>query len=162
MGANLQLQRELYGAPLADLAGRVRSALGLTQGRLADTLGLSAPMLSQLVSGQRVKIGNPAVVSRLEALLALADEAPTLTITEQETRLAAVKSQALTLGSTRTTSPRAGSDRGDDALRAIRATAPPDALQRAADRLSDLPELADLAALVRAAAEVETGEQADG
>jgi hypothetical protein len=36
---------------------------------------LSAPMLSQLMSGQRAKIGNPAVVQRLQALQELAAEA---------------------------------------------------------------------------------------
>jgi transcriptional regulator with XRE-family HTH domain len=68
----LEQQRSLYGAPLAELAAEATGALGLTQGRLAEVLGLSAPMLSQLVGGQRVKIGNPAVVHRLQAVLALA------------------------------------------------------------------------------------------
>ncbi|WP_420323160.1 DNA-binding protein [Kribbella catacumbae] len=47
---------------------RIGGTLGLTQARLAEAIGLSAPMLSQLMSGQRVKIGNPAVVSRLHSL----------------------------------------------------------------------------------------------
>ena len=37
-------------------------------------LGLSAPMLSQLMSGQRAKIGNPAVVQRVQALQELAGQ----------------------------------------------------------------------------------------
>ena len=65
---NRKQQIDLYGEPLGDLVRRIGSALGLTQARLAETIGLSAPMLSQLMSGQRVKIGNPAVVSRLQAL----------------------------------------------------------------------------------------------
>ncbi|GAB2608552.1 helix-turn-helix domain-containing protein [Kribbella endophytica] len=65
---NLQLQTELYGEPLGDLIRRVAGTLGLTQARVADVIGLSAPMLSQLMSAQRVKIGNPNVVSRLQAL----------------------------------------------------------------------------------------------
>lgn len=65
---NLRQQTELYGEPLGDLMRRIGGTLGLTQARLAEAIGLSAPMLSQLMSGQRVKIGNPAVVSRLHSL----------------------------------------------------------------------------------------------
>ncbi|MGC4939625.1 helix-turn-helix domain-containing protein [Kribbella sp. DT2] len=65
---NLQQQTELYGEPLGDLVRRIAGTLGLTQARVADVIGLSAPMLSQLMSAQRVKIGNPNVVSRLQAL----------------------------------------------------------------------------------------------
>jgi transcriptional regulator with XRE-family HTH domain len=69
---NLQQQTELYGEPLGELVRRVAGPLGLTQGALAQVIGLSAPMLSQLMSAQRVKIGNPAVVSRLQTLDELA------------------------------------------------------------------------------------------
>ncbi|TCO34007.1 hypothetical protein EV652_10272 [Kribbella steppae] len=69
---NLQQQTELYGEPLGELVRRVAGPLRLTQGALAQVIGLSAPMLSQLMSAQRVKIGNPAVVSRLQALDELA------------------------------------------------------------------------------------------
>jgi len=69
---NLQQQTELYGEPLGELVRRVAGPLGLTQGALAQVIGLSAPMLSQLMSAQRVKIGNPAVLSRLQALDELA------------------------------------------------------------------------------------------
>jgi len=69
---NRQQQTELYGEPLGDLLRRIGGALGLTQAGLAETIGLSAPMLSQLMSAQRVKIGNPAVVARLHALDELA------------------------------------------------------------------------------------------
>ena len=65
---NLQQQTELYGEPLGELMRRIGGALGLTQARLAETIGLSAPMLSQLMSAQRVKIGNPAVVPALHSL----------------------------------------------------------------------------------------------
>ncbi|WP_350274171.1 DNA-binding protein [Kribbella sp. HUAS MG21] len=70
---NLQQQVELYGEPLGDVVRRITGALGLTQGGLAQVIGLSAPMLSQLVSAQRVKIGNPAVVARLRSVSELAD-----------------------------------------------------------------------------------------
>lgn len=91
IAGNLDRQRELYGEPLRDLADRVMSALGLTQGRLAEALGLSAPMLSQLLSGRRVKIGNPAVLHRLQSLLDLADEAPSLTAEELSARMTAAR-----------------------------------------------------------------------
>ncbi|MFC4034172.1 helix-turn-helix domain-containing protein [Streptomyces polygonati] len=68
----MELQRGWYGEPLGDLFRRVIADLGLNQVRLAGVLGLSAPMLSQLMSGQRAKIGNPAVVQRLQALQELA------------------------------------------------------------------------------------------
>lgn len=91
ISSNLAQQRALYGEPLRDLADRVMGALGLTQGRLAEALGLSAPMLSQLLSGRRVKIGNPAVVQRLQSLLDLADEAPGLTTDELAARMTAAR-----------------------------------------------------------------------
>ncbi|MDO5495795.1 MAG: helix-turn-helix domain-containing protein [bacterium] len=71
---NINEQRSLYGEPLGAIAHGVMEALGLTQSRLAAVLGLSAPMLSQLMSGRRVKIGNPAVLARLEELTGLAAE----------------------------------------------------------------------------------------
>lgn len=67
-----ELQRSWYGEPLGTLFRRLIDDLGLNQARLAATLGLSAPMLSQLMSGQRAKIGNPAVVQRVQALQELA------------------------------------------------------------------------------------------
>jgi hypothetical protein len=71
----IALQRGWYGEPLGDLFRRLIADLGLNnQVRLAGVLGLSAPMLSQLMSGQRAKIGNPAVVQRLQMLQELAWE----------------------------------------------------------------------------------------
>jgi predicted transcriptional regulator len=69
-----ELQSQWYGEPLGDLFRRLIEDLGLNQARLASVLGLSAPMLSQLMSGQRAKIGNPAVVQRVQALQELAAE----------------------------------------------------------------------------------------
>src|SRR3954452_22198394 len=68
------LQRTWYGEPLGALFRKLIDDLGLNQARLAGVLGLSAPMLSQLMSGQRAKIGNPAVVQRLHALRGLGPE----------------------------------------------------------------------------------------
>jgi predicted transcriptional regulator len=71
----MELQRGWYGEPLGDLFRRLIADLGLNnQVRLAGILGLSAPMLSQLMSGQRAKIGNPVVVQRLQMLQELAWE----------------------------------------------------------------------------------------
>jgi predicted transcriptional regulator len=69
-----ELQSQWYGEPLGTLFRRLIDDLGLNQARLATVLGLSAPMLSQLMSGQRAKIGNPAVVQRVQALQELASE----------------------------------------------------------------------------------------
>ena len=66
-------QRALYGESWADRLGRLMAAYRLSQARLAGVIGLSAPMLSQLVTGHRVKISNPAVfgrIVRLEELMA--------------------------------------------------------------------------------------------
>ncbi|MFE9459830.1 helix-turn-helix domain-containing protein [Streptomyces californicus] len=69
-----ELQRSWYGEPLGALFRRLIDDLGLNQARLAAVLGLSAPMLSQLMSGQRAKIGNPAVVQRVQALQELSGQ----------------------------------------------------------------------------------------
>ncbi len=61
----LAQQVTLYGEPLASRFERLRRAYRIPQSRLAAVIGLSAPMLSQLASAQRVKISNPAVYARL-------------------------------------------------------------------------------------------------
>ncbi|TLP98106.1 threonine/serine exporter family protein [Nesterenkonia salmonea] len=71
---NRQAQRAAYGEPLNETFDRIRQAFGLNQASLASILGLSAPMLSQLNSAQRVKIGNPAVLSRVHQLNELVDQ----------------------------------------------------------------------------------------
>lgn len=65
---NRAKQSELYGEPLGDMLARLMTTLRVTQARVARVLGVSAPMLSQLATGQRVKIGNPAALQRLQAL----------------------------------------------------------------------------------------------
>jgi transcriptional regulator with XRE-family HTH domain len=65
---NRRRQRELYGCPLGDRVRTLTGTLGITQARLAHTLGISPPMLSQLASARRVKIGDPAVLARLQLL----------------------------------------------------------------------------------------------
>lgn len=72
-------QREMYGESWADRFGRLLRGYGVSQARLAGVIGLSAPMISQLMSGQRVKISNPAVygrIVRLEELLGSPEAVP--------------------------------------------------------------------------------------
>jgi len=65
-------QLAIYGESWADRFGRLLAGFAISQSRLAAVIGLSAPMMSQLITGQRVKISNPAVygrIVRLEELL---------------------------------------------------------------------------------------------
>ena len=66
---NRAVPAELYGAPLGDVLDELTAAFEVSRGAIAHALGLSAPMLSQLASGHRVKIGNPSAVHRLQRLL---------------------------------------------------------------------------------------------
>lgn len=65
---NLAQQREWYGEPLGDRVRRLVVAFDVSQAHLAEVLGISPPMLSQLMSGRRAKIGNPAVLARMVML----------------------------------------------------------------------------------------------
>lgn len=69
---NVRSQQQLYGEPIADIVGRIGRNLAMNQAQVARGVGLSAPMLSHLVSGRRVKIGNPQALTRLHALDELA------------------------------------------------------------------------------------------
>jgi transcriptional regulator with XRE-family HTH domain len=93
---NREQQAAVYGEPLGNVLGRIGEQLGLTQARIAGILGLSAPMLSQLASGHRVKIGNPVAVQRLQALVGLgaAVAAGRVPMAEVEVRLADISAQA--------------------------------------------------------------------
>lgn len=62
---NIELQREWYGEPLGDRVRRLVVAFDVSQAYLAEVLGISAPMLSQVMSGRRAKIGNPVVLARM-------------------------------------------------------------------------------------------------
>ena len=66
--ASDERQRAMYGQTWSDRLSRLLQAYHLTQARLAGVLGLSAPMVSQLMSGQRVKISNPLVYARIVRL----------------------------------------------------------------------------------------------
>lgn len=93
---NRRQQTELYGQPLGELLGGIAGQLGLNQVRLAAILGLSAPMLSQLMSARRAKIGNPEAAQRLQALLGLSGEVAAGRVGGEQiaARLAAIGVQA--------------------------------------------------------------------
>ncbi|MFB9908198.1 XRE family transcriptional regulator [Allokutzneria oryzae] len=149
---NLALQREWYGEPLGDRVRRLVVAYSTSQAQLADVLGISAPMLSQVMSGRRAKIGNPAVLARLVML-----ERRVLT-----TGVAAGEREAVerALEEVRASQPTVGLDTlpvdegGADhaAVTRLRELAVAEELAGAARLLSDrYPALAEL--LARAAAE---------
>lgn len=148
-------QAEMYGEPLNALVGRVSSGLGLTQRQVADVLGLSAPMLSQLVGGRRVKIGNPAVVSRLGSLLDLAERAPGMTREALTEALDDVRAARPTLTSSAGTAQVSGgaaasSDTRGAALAELRGLATSEQLAAVATLCG--PAAPQLAALLREAA----------
>lgn len=155
---NRVLQAEMYGEPLGELFRRIGRALGLTQARLAEVVGLSAPMLSQLMSGQRVKIGNPAVVHRMQTLAELASTVVEggADAAEVERRIAEIKgaSGVLSRSSTTGTPTTHTAERQADpriAVRAVqdlfRAVASADEILGAAKLLE--PTYPELAQLVR-------------
>lgn len=90
---NLERQVEWYGEPLGERFRRLLSRLRLSQAQLAGVLGLSAPMLSQLMSGHRAKISNPVVLARLLQLEALVHDPgwDTLAPAERQRRLEDVR-----------------------------------------------------------------------
>ena len=102
---NLAQQVEVYGESAAALVGRIRDRLGLTQRRIASVLGLSPAMLSQLVTGQRIKIGNPAVVGRLTALIELADGDTVPSGSDLERRLEQIQAETRKLSTVSATRP---------------------------------------------------------
>lgn len=67
-------QAALYGAPLADVLGQCGATLGLNQAGIARLLGISAPMLSQLINARRIKIANPVAAARLTRMVTLASD----------------------------------------------------------------------------------------
>lgn len=141
----LEQQTELYGAPLADTVRRVTGTLGLSQSRVAKVIGMSAPMLSQLVTGTRVKIGSPRSLARLQSLVRLCDEVDRGLAHEQlESRLEEISNQALdtlTRPASRVPSARPAAP----VQQLLRAVASGRELRAAAALLSDQhPDLAEL------------------
>lgn len=72
--ANRAAQRDIYGESLGVVVDRCRGVLDVTQARVAALLGISAPMLSQLITGHRIKIGNPSAVQRLRVMVEACDD----------------------------------------------------------------------------------------
>lgn len=71
VSANRAQQAALYGAPLGEVIGHCAGVLGLRQQEVAALLGLSAPMVSQLMSARRIKIANPVAAERLRTMVEL-------------------------------------------------------------------------------------------
>jgi hypothetical protein len=144
----LAQQRAIYGTPLAERFGAMMGVYRLSQRSLARVLGLSAPMLSQLINAQRIKIGNPAVYERLVMLEERQDEP------DHERVLAEVQASApvLTTHASRGRQPDAGTPEGGDLAAQLARLAGADPLLAAAQAARQAGG-ADLAeALERAAA----------
>ena len=144
--AVLAAQTEMYGEPLGTRMGRLLAAYRISQARLAAVLGLSPPMLSQLMSAQRAKISNPAVLGRLvrlEELAAAATDPATREASLEQVRQSRPTLHTGQLATSAGTDPAAGA-------RVLAGLLSPDALRRGAGEVSD----PDLAALLRAAAEL--------
>ncbi|MFC5141403.1 helix-turn-helix domain-containing protein [Actinomycetospora rhizophila] len=138
---NRELQRRFYGEPLGDRLRRLLGALDISQAALAAALGISSPMLSQLMSGRRVKIGTPAVLGRL-VLLEQAVTGPAADPTADPTADPAAVERLL--ADVRAAEPRAPTS-ATGSYDLLRTVAGPDELARAADTLDrGFPSLAGL------------------
>jgi len=133
---NIEQQKALYGEPLGVLVHRAAQPLGLSQAATARLLGLSPAMLSHLVNGQRVKIANPAALSRLQALIELSRVAPSLTPPERQDRLAAIGALSADLTTSQQQRPADPDTRV--VRRLLRAVASGRELERAATTLADV------------------------
>ncbi|MEU5880358.1 DNA-binding protein [Spirillospora sp. NPDC047279] len=146
---NRALQAEWYGEPLGDRFRRVLDRLGLSQSGLAGVLGLSAPMLSQLMSGQRAKISNPAVLNRLLAVeeLATGPDLDGLPAAEVAARLERIRAETATT----TTGMRAsGEVLPEDQAARGRDASPVRALQALLRSAASAGEIEDAARLIEA------------
>ncbi len=149
-GRTVTRQVDLYGLTWADRLHRLMASYRLTQARLAAVIGLSAPMVSQLISGQRVKISNPAVYARVVRLEELAGSPGVLAgdPAEIDRVLADVTAVAPTLTTVAVPAPAAEPGERQRAVRHLAAIAPPTALRMAATAVpgTDLAALLDEAA----------------
>lgn len=149
-GPTVTRQVDLYGLSWSERLHRLMAAYGLTQGRLAAVIGLSAPMVSQLISGQRVKISNPAVYGRVVRLEELAGSPGVQAGDPAEIArvLAEVRSATPTL-TTSTAPARRPQDR-EQAIRHLAAVAAPALLRTAAGAVAgtELAEMLEQAATV--------------
>ncbi|CAI9415522.1 DNA-binding protein [Nocardioides sp. T2.26MG-1] len=151
----IAVQRRLYGEPIGVLVRRVTTGLELSQARVAEVLGVSPPMLSQLVSGHRVKIGNPLAVARLQTLLALVEEASSLPRDAVNRRLEEIRDHHGTLATGQFVR---GTEPALLVRRLLRAVASGQELERAAAALSDVsPGLAEVVRIYGTSTEEEAG-----
>lgn len=137
-------QEELYGAPLSEVLGHCGRVLRLNQAELARALGISAPMLSQLINAHRVKIANPVAAVRLQAMSEAVDavEQGRLGVAEAKASVAAVRGGGGLLTSRRTVQP-SETDHGLHAV--MRQVAPAEEYLAAAQLLADAhPRIAGL------------------
>ncbi len=140
-------QRQLYGAPVKEVVGHITSRLQLSQAAVARVLGLSPAMLSQLVTGQRIKIGNPLVLNRLQSLHELASREPAPAGAELDELLRQVSESQSTITTTAAAPgvvPAPGPQPGAETVRRLlRAVASGQELERAAATLDDVsPQVA--------------------
>jgi transcriptional regulator with XRE-family HTH domain len=150
---NIEQQVKLYGQPLSERFGTVVQAYGITQRRLAEVLGLSAPMLSQLNSGRRIKIGNPAVYERLVML------EQRIGTPDIEETLSAVEASQPVLS---TTQIEAGIHSETNAVAALAHVVPPHELESAVDLLGETaPTLAKVVRLAVREAHNQAGARED-
>src|SRR3954470_2636286 len=142
---NLALQREWYGEPLGDRVRRLVVAFRVSQAQLADVLGISAPMLSHVMSGRRAKIGNPSVLARMIMLerKVLTPDVATGAPEALQRALEDVRLSKPTVS--RDSLPVNGLDTESIVLSSLRRVADRRELTQAADVLGeDFPALADL------------------
>jgi transcriptional regulator with XRE-family HTH domain len=155
---NLALQREWYGESLGDRVRRLVVAFDCSQAQLAEVLGLSAPMLSQLMSGRRAKIGNPAVLARM-VMLERRVLTPEVASGDPEAIRAAldqVRDSRPTVSRPTEGSQALPIEQRDDLLvGALRAVVPPAELATAADLLRE--QCPKLASVLQHAADTEQG-----
>jgi transcriptional regulator with XRE-family HTH domain len=144
LARNRQRQHELYGCPLGDRVRFLTATLGITQARLAAALGISPAMLSQLVSGRRVKIGNPTALARLH-LLDRRCARPPVDRAEVDALLAEVARTRLQWTAAEPGPSRTRLRPAPSAADVLRTVAPPARLAAAAAALAPaFPELAEL------------------
>lgn len=144
----LAQQRAIYGTSLAERFGAMMSAYHLSQRSLARVLGLSAPMLSQLINAQRIKIGNPAVYERLVMLEERQDE-PDLAMVLAEVQASV---PVLSTHTSRARQPDAGAAVGMDLAGELARLGGSEALRAAAHAARQAGGVALADALERAAA----------
>ncbi|GLZ08918.1 DNA-binding protein [Actinomadura sp. NBRC 104412] len=147
---NRALQTEWYGEPLGERFRRLLDRLGLSQSGLAGVLGLSAPMLSQLMSAQRAKISNPSVLHRLAAVEELAADPgfDALSPADVKERLRRIRGEtaATTSGGVRVSSERVPVESPARVLQSLlRAVASANEIEGAAELIDAYyPELAEV------------------